>query len=463
MLAGFYSLRAIHRHNEAKIWLILGSIFFYCYYTFQNLPVLVFSVVFNFLIGKKVRGNKHLFFFGLFINVLTLAFFKYKNLSLLSLNWFGNFNLNPADLIFPLGLSFFTIQQISYLSDCYEGLIENKKFIDYSLFITFFPHLISGPILDPKKQMPQLENLEKQHATSDRFSLGLFLITIGIAKKVLIAEFFAPYAKIGFDEAIRPDFFLAWKSTISYSFQLYYDFSGYTDMSIGLAHLFLLKLPQNFNSPFKSLSVIEFWSRWHITLSQFITTYVFTPTVRLFNKISFEKMMLATLISMLISGVWHGDDWTFVLYGLIHGFALIFNHLRKKKKKKLSPKMAWFFTFVFINLGLVIFRSASISRAHLMIKGLLGLNGVIVPKIGIKNFGILSQYGFSLGSYFYPKDYLFLMMTIFCFISIFKFKNSLELEAQFKPSQKIAFLCGIIFSLCLFGMNSITEFIYFKF
>jgi D-alanyl-lipoteichoic acid acyltransferase DltB (MBOAT superfamily) len=234
-------------------------------------------------------------------------------------------------------------------------------------------------------------------------------------------------------------------------------------MAIGIGHMFNVKIPQNFNSPFRSKSIIEFWSRWHMTLSQFINTYLFTPLVRSMPKINFRNTMVATFVAMFIAGIWHGAGWTFVVYGALHGTALVVNHNWKKKKKKLPPWLAWFITFNFVNITFIVFRAKELTGFWKVLKGMMGLSGVIIPKMIIKSVGPLKEFGWKMGTYLQPDDYLMIVMFSGAFYALHKMKNSLELEKEFKPSTKIAWGCGIAFVFCLFGMNRITEFIYFNF
>lgn len=454
-LLGYFALNHFKQILAGKIWLIAASLYFYSYFNIKNLPLLLTSILVNYLIGhylhKDIKNKKQLLQLGLVFNVGLLCFFKYAGL------------VGFAQILLPLGLSFYTLQQIGFLVDSYEGLAEEKSFVDYALFVSFFPQLVSGPIVHYQHLMPQIENPDNKRFNLNQFSLGLFMLCLGLTKKVLISEAFAGWARPGFDEAMSLDFLAAWKTSLAYTFQLYFDFSGYTDMAIGIAHMFNVKLPQNFNSPFRSKSVIEFWSRWHMTLSQFINTYLFTPLVRAMPKINFKNTMIATFTAMFIAGIWHGAGWTFVVYGALHGAALVVNHIRKKKKKKFPEWVAWFFTFNFINITFVVFRAKELGDAWKVLKGMLGLSGVVVPKIGIKSVGALKEYGFRMGSYLHPDDYLMLLLFAGCFYSIYKLKNSSELEKTFKPDTKIALACGIVFVFCLFGMNRITEFIYFNF
>lgn len=454
-LLGYFTLNHFNQIKLGKCWLVLSSLYFYSYFNVNNLPLLLTSIGVNYLIGhclhKDISWKQTLFRLGLVFNIGLLCFFKYAG------------SLGFASIILPLGLSFYTLQQIGFLVDSYEGLAEEKSFLDYTVFVSFFPQLVSGPIVHYEHLMPQIENPDNKKFNLNQFSLGIFLFCVGLTKKVLISSAFSDWARPGFDEAQTLDFLAAWKTSLSYTFQLYFDFSGYTDMALGIGHMFNVKLPQNFNSPFRSKTVIEFWTRWHMTLTQFITTYIFTPIVRAMPKINFRNTMIATFLAMFIAGVWHGAGWTFVVYGALHGTALVVNHIRKKKKKKLPDWLAVFCCFNFVNLTFVIFRAKDLGDAWKVLKGMMGASGFIVPKIGIKSVGALKDFGFKMGSYLYPDDYLLIVMMLGTFYVTYKVKNSLQMENEFTPKTKYALLTGIAFVVCLFGMNRITEFIYFKF
>lgn len=468
-LIGYYLLNRFNQITLGKVWLILASLYFYSFWSLKNLPLLCGSIIVNYFIGHALHSElswiskKNLFRLGVIFNLGLLGFFKYADFAIWNINWLFELKINPIIAALPLGISFFTLQQIAFLVDSYEGLTEEKSFIDYAFFVSFFPQLVSGPIVHYGQLMPQIEDQANKRFNTHHFSLGIFLFCLGLVKKVLISEAFASFAKTGFDEATSLDLLAAWKTSLSYTFQLYFDFSGYTDMAIGIGHMFNVKLPQNFNSPYRSKTIIEFWSRWHMTLSQFITTYVFTPIVRAMPKINFRNTMIATFLAMFISGVWHGAGWTFVIYGMLHGAALIINHNWKKKKKKLPGWLAWFITFNFVNVSFVIFRAKSIEDAWKVFRGMIGADGVVVPKIGIKSVGMLKDYGFKLGAYLKPDDYFMLAVLAGSFWAVLKLKNSLEWEKTFKPETRLALACAFGFVLCLFGMNRITEFIYFNF
>ena len=468
-LCGYYVLNYKNRVVLAKTWMVGASLYFYSFYNINNLPLLLFSILFNFGLTshfhspKKIISKSFLLKIGLVFNLGLLGFFKYGDFAIWNFNWLFHQKVEPLAMVLPLGISFFTLQQIAFLIDSYEGLNERKSFLDYSFFVTFFPQLISGPIVQYSYLMPQLENLENKKVNLDNITLGIFLFCIGLIKKVLLSDTFGVWAKPGFDELVSLDLLAAWKTSLSYTFQLYFDFSGYSDMAIGAAYLFNLKLPQNFNSPLRSKSLIEFWSRWHITLSQFITTYVFTPIVRSMPKINFQTTMVATVLAMFISGIWHGAGWTFIVYGVLHGLGLVVNHVWKKRRKKLPGILAWFITFNFINVTMVFFRAKDLEHALKVLKGMLGFDGVVIPKMGIKSVGFLKDYGVKIGTYLYPSDYFMILFLILSFYLIHQGKNSMLLEKEIKLNEKIGIFCGIAFVFCIFGMNKITEFIYFNF
>ncbi len=467
-LAGFFVFNKFDKNQFAKCWLVGASLFFYCFWTLKNLPIIMTLLAVNYFLGRELHSLQPrwpkgiLLKLGLIFNIGILCFFKYAN-------FFNDISGSPFELgklLLPLGLSFLVLQQITYLMDAYEGMSKPRGLLDYLVFGTFFPYLIAGPITHYEELVPQLENKENFKFSPDRFSLGIYIFTMGLAKKVLLAESFASWANTGFEESASLHFFAAWKASLAYTFQLYFDFSGYSEMALGIGQMLNLELPINFNSPFKSKSIIEFWTRWHMSLSRFITTYMFTPIVRLMPSITFTNSMVATFLAMLIVGVWHGAGWTFTVYGGMHGLALVINHIwkKKRKKKKPIPFFGWFLTFNFVNITFVMFRATSLENALQVYKAMLGLNGVVIAKIfGLSKESALIKSGWKLGSMLKPDDYLVLILLVAAFVLILKAKNIPELSKSFKPTTKTAVFCAMIFSLCLFGFNRITDFIYFNF
>jgi D-alanyl-lipoteichoic acid acyltransferase DltB (MBOAT superfamily) len=306
--------------EASKVFLVVSSLFFYSWWNPVYLPLILVSMVFNYVIGtsltkdeehKKV-SKKQLLTIGIVGNIGLLGYFKYSDF------FIGNFNLAFGSdipllhLALPLAISFFTFQQIAYLVDSYRQETKEYDFLNYAVFVTFFPQLIAGPIVHHKEMMPQFANARNKVKNYKNIALGLFIFSIGLFKKVVIADTFAVWARAGFDTATTLNLFEAWATSLSYTFQLYFDFSGYTDMAIGAALLFNIRLPINFNSPYKATNIQDFWRRWHITLSRFLKDYVYIPLGgnRKGNFRTYNNLM-ATFI---IGGIWHGAGWTFVFW-----------------------------------------------------------------------------------------------------------------------------------------------------
>ena len=261
----------------------------------------------------------------------------------------------------PIAISFFTFQQIIYLVDSYRGETKEYAFLNYSVFVAFFPQLISGPIVHHKEMMPQFENNRNKIINHENIAIGMLFFSIGLFKKVVLADTFATWATNGFDRAEILYFFEAWATSLSYTFQLYFDFSGYADMAIGIGLLFNIRLPINFNSPYKSRDIRDFWRRWHITLSRFLRDYVYIPLGG--NKGTSIKTYNNLMVTFLIGGIWHGAGWTFVFWGLLHGLALVLQRLWSSFGLKMPTLLAWFITYNFVNLAWVFFRAESFSDA----------------------------------------------------------------------------------------------------
>ena len=380
----YFYLNSKRLTTAAKAWLVFTSLFFYSWWNIMYLPLILISILFNYTITntmieydksrRKYFSKKSLLHAGLLFNIGLLVYFKYMDFFISNTNTISGSDIELLHLALPLAISFFTLQQIAFLIDSYEGLVKEKNFLDYTIFVTFFPQLIAGPIVHHKEMMPQFANVRNKVKNYKNIAIGLFIFSIGLFKKVVIADTFAVWATQGFDVATTLNLFEAWVTSLSYTFQLYFDFSGYTDMAIGAALLFNIKLPINFNSPYKATGMIDFWQRWHITLSNFITTYIYTPIIRSFDKLTFNKAMFATVVTFLIAGLWHGASWMFVIFGGLHGLGLITNHYWKKRKIKLNTVLAWFITFNFVNITFVFFRAKEWDDALKVLSSMFSLN-----------------------------------------------------------------------------------------
>jgi alginate O-acetyltransferase complex protein AlgI len=458
----------------SNAWLLFASLVFYSWWNVKYLPLILVSILFNYTVGyllvehdsfkKQAVSKKAIFVTGIIGNIVFLSYFKYMDFFIGNLNAVFRTNMPLMQIVLPLGISFFTITQIAFLVDCYEGLVEDRRLLSYALFVTFFPHLLAGPILHHKEMMPQFESTRNKVLNYKNLSRGLFLFFIGLFKKVVIADELSHTVKAGFDTAPHLNMVEAWVTSLSYTLQLYFDFSGYSDMAIGVALLFNIVLPINFNSPYKATNIIDFWKRWHMSLTSFITTYLYSPIMRSFRKITFAKSMIATFVAMFIAGIWHGAGWTFILWGGCHGGALVVNHTWKRKKLKMPKPLAWTLTFLFVNFSFVLFRAKSMADAGKVLGAMAGLNGVLPSTISKCSFSDLGKGNFwkLLMAGVKGSD-----ATIWTVLVILIFtltvKNSIQMEKDFKPSWKaLAFLVVISF-YALINMNKVSEFLYFQF
>jgi D-alanyl-lipoteichoic acid acyltransferase DltB (MBOAT superfamily) len=286
---------------------------------------------------------------------------------------------------------------------------------------------------------------------------------MGLFKKVIIADEFVGNVKTAFDVATTLTFVEAWMASLSYTFQLYCDFSGYTDMAIGIGMMFNIRLPENFNSPYKAASIIEFWKRWHITLSNFITTYLYAPILRSFDRITFINSLAAILLAMVISGVWHGAGWTFIIWGTLHGLALVVNHIWKKAKVKLPLPAAWLLTFIFVNVSFVFFRAKSVTQALKVLKGMIGINGVA---LSAKTVGLrfLQPYGVRFGGVIEELVSVRSMVIVaMLMVLLLAGRNSTRMAREFSPGLGSAVFAAALAVTSILSLQKITEFIYFNF
>ncbi len=459
----------------AKIWLIIASLFFYSWWNIIYLPLILISIIFNYKItqliieynDKNYLSKQNLLQIGLLFNIGLLVYFKYMDFFIENINTVFSSDIGLLYLALPLAISFFTLQQIAFLIDSYEGLVKERNFLDYMVFVTFFPQLIAGPIVHHKEMMPQFENIRNKVVNYKNISIGLFIFSIGLFKKSVIADRFAVWATNGFDTStLTLNMLEGWVTSLSYTFQLYFDFSGYTDMAIGIALLFNIRLPINFNSPYKSLNIQDFWRRWHITLSRFLKDYVYIPFGgNRKGKFTTYQNLMATF---MIAGIWHGAGWTFIFWGFLHGLAIAIHKAWSQLGFKIWSWLAWIITFNFINIAWVFFRAKewddAIRVLHSMFFGQIELSYKfleVVPKLDIlRDYGVTFGAGFSnIGG---NKEIMFTIPIIF--ILVLLIKNSNQLIDNFVPTKTITFLISIIFSYSVISFLTIhSEFLYFNF
>ncbi len=397
---GFLVLRKSNHTTPLILWLIAASLFFYSWWNPKYLLLILSSITVNYVIGRWLNTfikyptayRRAVLIIGIAFNLSLIAYYKYAGFFISNLNAITRFDIQIETIVLPLAISFFTFQQISYLVDSYKLETRRYPFLPYCLYVTFFPQLIAGPIVYHKEALPQfLGNALKSNAF-ENFAIGISIFIIGLAKKILIADNLALYATPVFDSAQNGQtisFFNAWTGTLAYTFQLYFDFSGYSDMAIGLARLFGIKLPFNFNSPYKALSIVDFWRRWHMTLSRFLRDYLYIPLGG--NRHGPARRLINIMITMLLGGLWHGASWTFVIWGGLHGLYITINVLWRRfamttalgnyESLLFYKSLAAVITFMAVVISWVFFRAESFDAAISIILGLIGQNHLGTPDL----------------------------------------------------------------------------------
>lgn len=397
---GFSGICRYGSKRLAVLWLVAASLFYYSWWNPAYFWLITVSIAFNYGVGIILAklltlskfSRKIILASGVTLNLSLLGYFKYANFFLENINsLFSQSILHPETVILPLAISFFTFQQIAYLADAYEERVHEHSFLHYCLFVTFFPQLISGPIVHHKEMMPQFEKDSTYKLSSENIAVGLTIFFIGLFKKAVMADGIAVYTAPVFEAAeqnVSLTFLEAWGGALGYTFQIYFDFSGYSDMAIGLGRIFGINLPLNFYSPYKAKNIIEFWRRWHITLSRFLRDYLYIPLGG--NRKGSVKRYLNLTIVMFLGGLWHGAGWTFVVWGAMHGFYLVINNgwrtlrqvmgFNSNGPNWLGRRSSQAVTFTAVVFAWVLFRAKSLDGAENVLKGMAGLNGFVMPE-----------------------------------------------------------------------------------
>jgi len=452
----------------AKGFLVFASLFFYSWWNVLYLPLILSSMLFNYVIGSSLNkefehkkvSKKQLLLFGLVANLALLGYFKYTDFFLENFNGIFGADVPLLHIALPLAISFFTFQQIAYLVDSYRGETKEYDFLNYALFVTFFPQLIAGPIVHHKEMMPQFASRWNLVKSYKNIALGLFIFSIGLFKKVVIADTFAVWATNGFDKAETLNLIEAWATSLSYTFQLYFDFSGYADMAIGVALLFNIKLPINFNSPYKALDIQDFWRRWHMTLSRFLRDYIYIPLGG--NRYGSFRTYNNLMITFILGGIWHGAGWTFIFWGFLHGLALVVHRLWKSFGMNMPRVLAWFITFNFINIAWVFFRAKEWEDAVKVLSGMVGSSSfmnsyayemyLLEDRLSTKNIFTTIQ-----------GDNYTLKLLLLAFILVLAFKPSQEYLRTFKFSFTNLIFFSFITTIAILHLTKMSEFLYFNF
>ena len=489
--AGFFVIGRCSRPVAAG-WLALASLAFYAWWDIRFVPILIGSVLWNFAAGLVIlhlrrRGQIRMSLVALAVGVGTdlavLGYFKYVNFFIEMANNALGTTLSPLAVILPLGISFFTFTQIAFLVDTVRTEVEEYNFVHYVLFVTYFPHLIAGPILHHREMMPQFADRRTYAPSFDGFAVGIAYFAIGLVKKCLVADGFAPDATAVFNAAAQGHTLGAldaWKGAIAYTLQLYFDFSGYVDMAIGLSAMFGIRLPLNFNSPYKAASIVEFWRRWHMTLSRFLRDYLYVSLGG--NRKGPARRHINLMLTMLLGGLWHGAAWTFVVWGGLHGIYLVINHTWAAIKPKailsqvpatLRHAFSVAVTFLAVVLAWVFFRAADLHAALAMLAAMSGWNGLGWPSPSVPTDIELLLLTLRLPSYVITWKFL-LTYPVALFV-VFALPNSQQLleperfgrsarvPFAWKPNIAWAVVMAVGVSACVLLFASASEFLYFQF
>lgn len=492
---GYFSL-ARRSREDAATWLAVASLAFYGWWSLSYVPLLLGSIGFNYWVGQRISAatgsaRKQWLTFALGADLALLGYFKYADFFNSGVNALITAELPALTVILPVGISFFTFTQIAYLVDTYQGKVNETNFLHYLLFITYFPHLIAGPVLHHAEMMPQFGRARSYRFSSRNLAVGLTVFAIGLGKKVLIADNLAPHATFVFDQSDTLSLLIAWGGVLAYAFQLYFDFSGYSDMAIGISFIFGIRLPLNFDSPYKSTNIVEFWRRWHMTLSRFLRDYLYVPLGG--NRKGPIRRYVNLLLTMLLGGLWHGAGLNFVIWGALHGVYLIINHgwhalaaaLRFPRTSPAWTLFATGLTFTSVCVAWVFFRATEVDRATLILQGMSGQFGISLPEAIGSRLGslrpILEAWGVGFylggGSRFLETWQWILVAAGIAFLC----PNSQQIMARYdpalggparaypgkwqiwQPSRRWSLYMGAILLGSLLSLSRPAEFLYFQF
>ncbi len=514
VLALYYLLRRLPNPAWAIGLLIVASLFYYAWWRPVYVLLLLFSISVNYGLGRVLIDGalsrplaRAVLIAGLAFNLCILGFFKYAGFVVSNVDAILGAPWPIPNILLPIGISFITFQKIAFLVDAYNGQVRNFTLLNYALFVTFFPQLIAGPITHHSEIMPQLASAQRR-GVADDLAVGLSIFIVGLFKKVMVADGLAVYADAGYAtvKAGHPlDMASAWIAVLSYSFQLYYDFSAYSDMAVGLARMFGIKLPVNFFSPYKSASIIEFWRRWHMTLSRFLRDYLYTPLGG--NRRGPARRYFNLMITMVLGGLWHGANWTFMAWGGVHGLMLVLNHVwgalpisrNPVMKSRAAHAVAVGMTFIAVSLAWVLFRAETFAQAAAMF-------GYLFPgpsdPAGLQSLGRFWDAQFHGSSFinwidwFKPRelwppvllaDFLSTglhpvgLLLVVVAVATFTVPNTYEIFRRFDPALgmpdefklpapalrslnwRVAFVLGGVFVISVLGLSHVSPFLYFQF
>lgn len=497
---GFIALNSRQNRELSLSWLVLCSLFYYAWWNPEYALLIIASMIVNFQIGNSIskavnnkKRKKFLLITGIAIDLSVIGYYKYTTFLIDTVNTLTGTDFYLYSIVLPLGISFFTFQQIAYLVDAYRDETHEYNFLHYALFVTFFPQLIAGPIVHHKEMLPQFMTGNAGKFDYKNFAVGITIFSIGLFKKVVLADGVAEFATPVFNAAENGEsitFLIAWGGALSYTLQLYFDFSGYSDMAIGLARLFGIVLPLNFNSPYKAINIIDFWRRWHMTLSRFLRDYLYFPLGG--NRHGTINRYRNLLLTMLLGGLWHGAGWTFVFWGILHGFYLMVNHLWHAVKRTLgwngqgvlASFASYTLTFICVVVAWVFFRAESFTSATSIINGMIGSHGIVLLPDYVGVAEQLNQLGLPVTTAFdadkiidfkAAKRIFFLLIFAWCLPNTQEimrhFKPALDIDLDsmktsrisWQPNMKWMVFTSAILVYSIANLTRISEFLYFQF
>ncbi|MCM1188746.1 MAG: MBOAT family protein [bacterium] len=481
--SGYFLLNHIKRYPAAKFFLVSMSLWFYAYFHINYLWIILFSIGINYLCHRLILRGRHsraILVCGVFANVGLLFYFKYFHFLMENINALFHADFSLPEILLPLGISFFTFQQIAFLADSAGGKISRQKLLDYALFVTFFPQLIAGPIVSHDEMLPQFNDMSKKRIQAENVYRGLRLFVLGLGKKVLLADTFGQAVNWGFRYYTVLDGLNTFLVILFYTFQIYFDFSGYCDMARGIGCLFNIRIPVNFLSPYKAKNISEFWDRWHITLTRFFTRYIYIPLGG--SRKGLLRACVNVLLVFLISGIWHGAGWTYVIWGLLHGVLSVLTRVWRFCRDKISDKgkereatrrslpdrfLSVCLTFLFVCCAWTFFRADTVAQAVYMLKKLVTGGGT----------GIYLE----LALFFQPPELLYCLkllrldalpfsscfglaaFTIAAMILIFFCRNLYESEEKHKPAVWKTVCLSVLAVWCIVSLSGVSTFLYFNF
>lgn len=493
VLVGFYAIGAKSHHRIASSWLVAASLFFYGWWNPAYLSIIIISMLFNYAVGTALSAkikSKTLLIVAIAINLLALVYYKYFNFFIDSLNVLADTDIHLEKIVLPLAISFFTFQQIAYLIDTYKGETREYNFLSYCLFVTFFPQLIAGPIVHHREMLPQFAKNSLYKLNYRHLVIGLSIFTLGFFKKAVLADGTSEYVSLSFslaESGVPLTFFAAWTSSLCYAFQLYFDFSGYSDMAIGLARMFGIVLPMNFNSPYKAKNITIFWRRWHMTLSRFLRDYLYIPLGG--NRKGKVRQLINLMLTMVLGGLWHGAGWNFAIWGGLHGSFLIIHNIWQKLGIKLPKLISWWLTISAVIFAWVPFRASSLEGTLNLWQGMLGMNGFLLPKwtahfmFGLDSWLVTHHVAFAsilqqVGSVKFMDVLWFVLLFILTFLMpntqqlMQRYRPVFESRDQYKNTRQILYwqptllwsvFIAFSFVYSTLSLTRISEFLYFQF